>query len=191
MSDSIYIDPSFETFLNRVFGNDRYHGFSGNRDKTRWKNTLSKLFDSFEKHIKANIQDDPEQVENIKKELELIKLALRSKQSINDINVNSIRALFEICFQLLGDKIDHTDRKVLNHPSHYKLNKKRTLVYHSDNLQKFWKVHERAGTSKFLDAGVPGKTKLEDFFFDELNGKSDEFILWFKETHPDLYLEIF
>jgi len=191
MSETIYLDVGFENFLNHVFGRDRYHGFAGNHEKTSWKKTLTKLFNSFEKHMKANIQDDPEQVRNIEQDLELIRGALNRNKSINELNVISIRVLFEICFQLLGDEIDHTNRRILNRTSHYKLNKKRTLVYHSDNYQKFWMLHQRAGTGQFLDAGVPNKIELEDFFFNELNSNADKFIVWFKDKYPNLYLEMF
>lgn len=191
MSDSVYLDVGFETFLNHVFGRDRYHGFAGNHEKTSWKKTLTKLFDSLERHVKVNIQDDPEQIRKIEQDLELIRDTLRRNESINELCIDSIRVLFEICFQLLGDEINHTDRRRLNRSAHYKLDKKRTLVYHSNNRQKFWKIHERAGTGQFLDAGVPNKIELEDFFFDELNNNADRFIEWFKERYPGLYLEMF
>jgi len=180
MSNSIYIDPGFETFLNRVFGKDRYHGIAGNHRKTSWKNILTKLFNSLKKHIEVNIQGDPDQIYELEKDLELIKSTLKRNESINDLNVSSIRILFNICFQLLGDEIDNTDKKIVNHHSHYELDWKRTLSYHSNNLQKFWKVHSRAGTGQFLDAGFPTKEELIDIFFEDMNGDASEFIDWFK-----------
>ena len=191
MSDTINLDVGFGTFLEYVFGKNKYKGLAGNIKKNRWEEILSDLFDSLEKHVIVSIQDDSEQVQNIRKDLELIRSEFKRNKSIDDLNVKTIRVLFGVCFQLLGDEINNTNRKVLNRPSHYRLNKKRTLVYHSDNLQKFWQVHERSGEAKFLDDGLPGPSGLEDFFFKKLNGNADDFILWFKENHPKLYLEMF
>lgn len=191
MNNTVYLDVGFEHLLNRVFGRNRYHGAAGNHDKTSWKNILTKLFTSLEKHIDANIQDDIEQENKLKQNIDTMKSVLHRNESINELNIHSVRVLFDICFQLLGDKIDNTDKKIVNHSSHYKLDKKRTITYHSNNLQKFKIVCSKAGTAKFLDAGFPNKNDLWDLYLDEMNNNPDKFIKWFKDEYPNLYLTLF
>jgi len=191
MSDTIYLDPGFEKFLNRVYGKNRFHGFSGNKKKTEWKNILLNLFERLENHFEINIQNDSEQLHELKKHLSVIRKTLSRNKSINHTTVNTIRILFDMCFQLLGEQINNTERKVVNHHTHYKLNQKRTIAYFSNNDQKFWQVHSRAGTSRFLEEGFPTKIELEDFYFQDLKKDSDKFMKWFKDEYPDLYLEMF
>lgn len=191
MRDLIFLDVAFEQLLNRTFGGNRYHGYAGEMRKTEWKNILKKLFNSLEKHIEANIQDDPDQVQELKKNIKLIKSTLRKNKTINEMTVSSLRVLFDISFQLLGDKIDNRDKSIVNHKSHYKLNQKRTLNYNSDSLQNFWKIYDKAGTAQYLDAGFPDKRRLIDLFRTKFKNNSDKFLEWFKVNYPDLYIQSF
>ncbi len=186
-SSQQHVDISIwaEVFLMRLLGRPMLY-IHGSRNIKTWKRILLRLASAIDKAIKMNVETDGFHVlrlENFSKQLK--KACQRKDLSQPEI----VLPLVGIIFELLGGTPDYSERPRINRKHDYELFGLRTLEYRQTPYQKMRTILEASRQRPFYD--YHRYDDLFEVYVSKFNGKSDEFIQWYKKEYPEVYLQLF
>ena len=191
MNDEIYLDINFEHLLSNLFGKSNYHSITGHYKSTTWAKYICKIFDAIEKSIDQNIAfSDNYQKSEFSRICTDTKSKIQANQNINSINHDTILGMSKIIFNLMGKMPDNWDRKVVNHPNHWRIDRHRTINYSQTTRQRANLIMELANHPDY-SSGLPSIQDLNRKFYIELGNDEVKFIKWFKDNHPHNYIKMF
>lgn len=191
MKNEISLDYDFESLLSTLFGKEKNHGIVSAENNTSWAKHICRIFELIEKSINQNIVfSNNYQKSEISHVLSEVKVKISEKKSINSINQDTITGMSKIIFNLIGKMPDNWERKVINHPNHWRLDRYRTIYYSQTNRQKANLIMELAKHSDY-NFGLPSKQELNHKFYREFKNDEVRFIDWFKKNYPENYIKMF
>ncbi|MFC1893796.1 hypothetical protein ACFLYR_07230 [Chloroflexota bacterium] len=190
--DAIGVSISFEILLTRLFGKRSYHGFSEIHDINSWKKHIIKLIGAIRKSILVNVDTtDSLHISTLLRSCNEAKDEINKATVKNQINTSAIEHLAEIVFELMGRMPDHRDYKVINRPEHWKLDSYRKLNYTQTSNQKVSLILDLVLTERYPFCQTVNYKELWNKLCDDFADNGDEFLRWFRQTYPHIYLEVF
>lgn len=187
----IYAPLSTEYLLSTIFGSQTYHGFVGEHNLASWKKHVIKLTNVIAKFVNINVTNaDPGHKSAMLEENHFYLKQIKTAKAIDQINISLIEYLCKTLFLLLGMLPDNFFRKVVNHKEHYRLNRRRQIVYVQNFEQKFQAILDLTNDSRF-SPDLPQREELFRAYRTEFKGDHEAFIDWFKYEYTDIYLRVF
>jgi hypothetical protein len=174
-----------EILLMRLFGQPMAHIHGRHSIKT-WKKILTRLTKSIEKAIKINVQSDGLHLRRLEKFTRQLTRACKEK----DVGQpDLILPLVGIIFELLGGMPDYRDRARINRTGDYVLCHLRELQFKQNDYHKMRTILEASRQEPFCR--YHNYDDLEEVYTSECNSTPAEFIMWYKQTYPRAYLQLF
>jgi len=175
-----------EDMLRYILGSyyTNWHGYE--LKEKEWKYILHKLCAKLEIAIKRNITTDFIHGEHLRESLESIKRKINEK---NNSDPDIIMALVGLCFYLIGDFPNNTDKKHANKEKYFDLADKRSLLFLQDKKQKIKVILESSRHAPFSNFYT--YDDLISKFYLDFESKPQLFIDWYKAEYPQLYAKIF
>lgn len=183
--NDVDISIASEEYLLRLFGKPMLY-IHGIRSSKRWKGILQKLSKAINKSIKLNVNSDGLHKNQIYKYLGQLETACKATK-INQPDV--ILPLTGIIFELMGQTPNYRNRVRINRKTDYSLQDLRTLQYTQSDSQKTQTILESSHYKPFCDTHK--HIDLFDIYVSNFNGKPSEFIVWYKQKYPEIYLQLF
>jgi hypothetical protein len=174
-----------EDFLLRLFGNPMMY-LHGVRSQKTWKKIQKKIHYVLKKAVENNIQSDAFHKASIRKYLDNMDAACKTK---DNADIQMILSLTGIVFELLGHVPNYSSRRALNRNDDYYLSGLRTLKYCQTPYQKMRTIIEAAHYKPYCD--YHKSDYLYDVYVSEYNGNSVGFLEWYKKEYPHVYCEMF
>lgn len=177
--------------LSSLFGKRHYHGFVGLHGFKIWKKHIIKLIGAIQKSITVNV-DSPDEIYK-KTFIRICERAIgeiKQAKRIENINMAMIECLTRLVFELMGGIPDHWDYKVVNRLEHWKIDGHRTLVYTQTAKQKACLLVSLADKRPY-SSQLPRPRELNQKLWVDFAGNANEFILWFKQNYPTVYIDVF
>ena len=183
--DTIYVPLSFEHLFSHIFGKKKYHGFVGRHQLNVWRKQVYKLIKVIIKFINYNIDisDNFHKNDLLKTCNNALTETSRAK-TIEEINISLIENLIIIIIKMFGKMPDNWHKKTINRRDYYKLDKYRKIAYIQTSDQK-------AQLILALCNKEPYKNELYNKFWFDFHKDSQQFVDWFKNVYPKIYMEMF
>ena len=116
---------------------------------------------------------------------------IRTHKSFNELDQTMIASLIEIVFLLIGLAPNRWRKEnVANIKGNWKLNDYRQIQYVQTPEQKE-RVIFAAIQSKCQDQFPSWSDFVMDIYWKECDSDPEKLIVWFKQNHPDMYMELF
>ena len=188
--DHVGITIEVEHALSSLLGKQSTHSLTGWILKSHWRRICKRLLDHLERYLKANVTtSDRKHIERIQAVFGDIRQSVRLSTPEPSSFVHMVR----LCLLLLGGEPGHWGRRAINHSTHYRLDALRSVTYSQTPKQK-----ANAIWTYCINRGMPYKTGTEDHrrlvdkYFECLRfAQYKEFVDWFRDSHPNLYLNVF
>lgn len=182
---SVIISLLSEDFLRSLFGQPMYL-IHGRRSQATWRKILNKIIKILERSINQNVITDGFHISRLNRYIKLLKNACKSK-NITDIDI--ILWLTGIILELLGGVPDYKNRGRINRNDDYVLNDFRMLQYSQTLHQKMLTILEASRYKPYCD--YHKHDELVDTCYHTFHDNPTEFIQWYKDNYPDVYLKLF
>ncbi len=175
-----------EDMLRDILGSyyNRWHGHE--LTEKEWKHILKKISSKLTIAIKRNINTDYIHSEQLQNSLEHINRNIKDK--INS-DTDIILALVGLCFQLIGDLPNNSDKKHATNEKLFDLDTKRSIYYLQNNKQKMKLILDSANHTPFND--YYSYDDLMSKLYLDFNSNPRRFNEWYKSEYPKLYAMIF
>ena len=179
---SFFAEDTLRYILGSYYTN--WHGCE--LKEKEWKHILRKLSTKLEIAIKRNITTDFIHSKQLRDSLEGIK---RKINESNNSDPDIIMALVALCFHLIGDLPNNTDKKYANKEKYFDLADKRSLLFLQNKKQKIKVILE---SSKYVPfSNFYTYDDLISKFYSKFSSDPQPFIDWYKSEYPELYAKIF
>lgn len=177
------LDIDFEHFARMLFG-DRYHHFCDWNNKSNYKKFLKEVSRNLQRVILNNLQfSDQFQKERI----ETVLSGLGNSLKRTNFEAYYIKGLLSLIFWILGDFPDNFFKKNLRGEKFLHPRWARTLIYTQSIPQKGNAILE---THKYEP--YSSRVSYDELFYKRVKMKnSKEFVEYYKEAYPDLYIKLF
>jgi hypothetical protein len=174
--------------LARLFGSESHEAKARVRTSAQWKKTLRHVLDDLERYIDANVNTDEFHF------FLLVTCILAGRESLKEENFfpGYAEAVSRLALLLMGDYPDHRRPKAgSKRADHYRLNRRRTLVYAQDQDQRLANLIA-ASRVPFL-ASVPDPyAELREWrtaYGSKVGYR--HFLRWYRRRHPEIYSKVF
>jgi hypothetical protein len=188
MREEIYVSHDFEHILSYLFGKNRYHGFAGFCKGARWKTELIKVVRTIQRAVRINVDTDDFHRRDIVDCCERTILALKSAQTLDEINTTMIGFAVRTIFMLLGRFPDNWDKKSVSNSKAWRLDEFRKLAYTRTLEQRARLILSLTDKYPYSDR-LPKYRDLMRIRQTELKGDPEKFLEWFRKNYRDAYDE--
>lgn len=187
----VYAPLSMEYLFSEIFGSQTYHDFVGEHSFGKWKKEVLKLLKAIKKYILINLDTtDGLHKADLLMLCDQYEIDLKESKTIDQINLLAIEFLVKSNLMLMGMMPKHFFRNKVNRNEHYRLDRRRKVVYLQSNQQKVLTIFDL--TDDYRYAGkLPEYNRLTSVFNKDYKRDSGKFIDWFKREYPEIYLEVF
>ncbi len=188
--DHVVVPISFEALMRSLFG-DKYYRYVGEISKTTWKKDLRKIAKYIKKSIELNVDTDQYHREHLLKLCEMLDKELESSKTTAQMNVITIEKLVKLIFYLLGNLPENWNMKSPYADRFWELDGHRRLLYVQSDEQKSYLLLNLIDIKKLFKIDLEDYDDLHEIFYTKFKSKAAEFIVWFKNTYPEIYCAIF
>jgi len=132
LRDRVALPIEVEHFLTNVLGRS-LHGTTGFPRTREWRGYCTRLFDHLQRYVDTNLVTDATHRDHVQHTLRSLKDAVRKQQAREALLVTG---LVRLCLLLLGDFPNHWQKKVVNRPEYFALDRFRTVHYSQSPEQR-------------------------------------------------------
>ena len=185
-------DISFSFLIHNLYGDKDYRLLKANHDFEDAKKYYLKII----KSIKFAIEETVTIIDNHHKQelLDAINISekcIKLSKDFDSVDQQMISLQSELIFQLIGSMPHQWRReKVVNKRSSWKLDGYRQIQY-IQNASHKQNIIFGAVQSKCKDKYGSWGDFLYNIYHKQCHNDPDELMLWFKNNHPDLYIDLF
>jgi len=189
--DLVTTDLDFEHMLSMLLSKERFHGASGHLPPSAWRGQLKDIFRAVKRAAHRSIQGDQRHRAAIEARCELAIEDLGKCRTTDKLSVTAIRHLTRIVFLLMGEWPRNWDKTAgaASHPSNWRLDRLRSLHYLRTPAQLFQEVLDLTERPEY-EKQLPTKGDLWNRLSRIHKGDYEEFLHWFKQQYPSLYLAL-
>jgi len=183
---------NYSSLIQNLFGDKPYREVKGWQSPKELKKYLLKIIKAYEKSISLNIDfADLGHKNTMFDLLEIYEKQIKLSKTFGELDQTFISLQSELIFLLIG-KIPNNWRKktVRMIDSNWNLNEERTIIYIQNNEQKKNVIFEKLNRGLYAEI-LPDYSKMRKIYLFDFNGNENDFMNWFKNEFPSIYLELF
>jgi hypothetical protein len=183
---------NYSLLIHNLFGDKPYREVKSWQSPKELKKYLLKIIKAYEKSISLNIDfADLGHKNTIFNLLELYESQIKLSKTFGELDQTFISLQSELIFILIG-KIPYNwrEKTVRMIDSNWHLNEERTIIYIQNNDQKKNVIFEKLNRGLYVDK-LPEYSKMKKIYLFDFNRNENDFMNWFKNEFPLIYLELF
>ncbi|SRR5712692_9836340 len=188
----VSIPLDVEHFLASMFGGRSTHGARGNNQGKEWKKWCKRLSSHLRKYVEANLVTDREHRQLIECALEDIEKSVGKPEQERESRM--VSALMSLVLLLLGDTPQHYwRRRIVSRPSHFKLDRHRSLGYCRSAKQRSLLIYSTLVKPALAGNGDQREPQRWEALFWRCYRRNQlgEFIEQFRKERRQEYFELF
>ena len=175
-----------------MFGGRSTHGARGNNQGKEWKKWCKRLSSHLRKYVEANLVTDREHRQLIECALEDIEKSVGKPEQERESRM--VSALMSLVLLLLGDTPQHYwRRRIVSRPSHFKLDRHRSLGYCRSAKQRSLLIYSTLVKPALARNGDQREPQRWEALFWRCYRRNQlgEFIEQFRKERRQEYFELF
>ena len=175
-----------------MFGDKAYREVKSWQSPKELKKYLLKIINAYEKSINSSIEfTDLGHKKTIFNLLEFYEKQIKLSKTFGELDQTFISLQSELIFLLIGKMPNNwREKEVRLINSNWNLNDERKIIYFQNNEQKKNVIFEKINRGLYSDE-LPELREIRMIYLIEFKKNADEFMGWFKEKFPTIYLELF
>jgi hypothetical protein len=183
---------NYSSLIHNLFGDKPYREVKSWQSPKELKKYLLKIIKAYEKSISLNVDfADLGHKITIFNLLEFYSNQIKLSKTFGELDQTFISLQSELIFLLIGKMPNNWREKTIRMTdSNWNLNEERTIIYIQNNEQKKNVIFEKLNRGLYAEK-LPEYSKMREIYQFNFNRNENDFMNWFKNEFPLIYLELF